>query len=317
MVKLCRHWLGEVLIGALNLAIGLVTAFSQFGSILWILCVALLLLLIGSAFCKSYEAYKKEETDAEINRLECKLSKMETYHAFCKKARSSTFVVNGTASNGIYRVARGIKHYGWNKPLEDICDIYGFQIMAFAVCEEIHSLLRDQYSLKNHWITIYQCFEPEGNRRRQKRYCKMIAYANASKQEPLSYQEEYIIPARKHILHDIELHTKIFAGDDTTPRILMTQAEIRKEFKFHANSSSREWRIHQYIGLPSTVCNRGVMFLLQIDCDVENGLGEIRNEVQQLVDDVLEQYVSLLKLYYEIDRFSEVGTKYVRKLNTQ
>ena len=76
-------------------------------------------------------------------------------------------------------------------------------------------------------------------------------------------------------------------------------------------------RIHQYIGLPSTVCNRGVMFLLQIDCDVENGLGETRNEVQQLVDDVLEQYVSLLKLYYEIDRFSEVGTKYVRKLNTQ
>lgn len=97
----------------------------------------------------------------------------------------------------------------------------------------------------------------------------------------------------------------------------MTQAEIRKEFKFHANSSSREWRIHQYIGLPSTVCNRGVMFLLQIDCDAENGLGETRNEVQQLVDDVLEQYVSLLKLYYEIDRFSEVGTKYVRKLNTQ
>lgn len=43
VVKLCRHWLGEVLIGALNLAIGLVTAFSQFGSILWILCVALLL----------------------------------------------------------------------------------------------------------------------------------------------------------------------------------------------------------------------------------------------------------------------------------
>lgn len=79
MVKLCRHWLGEVLIGALNLAIGRVTVFSQFGSILWILCVALLLLLIDSAVCKSYEAYKKEETDAEINRLECKLSKMETF----------------------------------------------------------------------------------------------------------------------------------------------------------------------------------------------------------------------------------------------
>ena len=119
--------------------------------------------------------------------------------------------------------------------------------MAFAVCEEIYSLLRDQYSLKNHWITIYQCFEPEGNRRRQKRYCKMIAYANASKQEPLSYQEEYIIPARKHILNDIELHTKIFAGDDTTPRILMTQAEIRKEFKHHKIISNISVVHHTFI----------------------------------------------------------------------
>lgn len=317
VVKLCRHWFGEVLMGILNVAIGLLTAFSQFGPILWILCVILLLLLIGSAFCKSYDAQKKETNLIAISTLEEELSKLEAHHAFCKKAKDSTLVVNGTASNDIYRVAREIKHEGWKKPLEDIRDVYGFQIMAFAVCKEIYNLLRDQYNLKNHWITLYQRFETPNSGKRQKHHCKMIAYANASKQEPLSYQEEYAIPAPNKKHTDIELHTKIFAGDDVSPEILMTQSEVQKEFKIHANSRSREMKIHQYIGLPSTVCNRKIMFLLQIDCDVENGFGKTRDEVTQLIEDVLIQYISLLKLYYEIDRFSEVGTNHVRKLNEQ
>ena len=74
-------------------------------------------------------------------------------------------------------------------------------------------------------------------------------------------------------------------------------------------------RIQQYIGLPSNVCNRGIMFLLQVDCDVEGGFGKTRAEVERLVDDVLSQYVTALKLYYEMDRFSEVGTKHVSELN--
>lgn len=320
LVKLCRHWFGEVLIGILDLAIALLTAFSQFGILLWILCGLLLIMLIGSAFCKSYDSHKKDESLAKITALEGKLSMLETHHAFCKKAKDSTLVVNGTASNNIYRVAREIKHEGWEKPLEDIRDVYGFQIMAFAVCKEIYNLLRDRYNLRNHWITLYQSFEtqPAGKKQKQpKRHCKMIAYANSSKQEPLSYQEAYPIPASNKIPDDIELHTKIFAGDDVSPKILMTQAEVQREFKIHANSRSRELKIHQYIGLPSTVCNRKIMFLLQIDCDVENGLGRTREEVELLIDDVLVQYISLLKLYYEIDRFSEVGTNHVCKLNEQ
>ena len=310
MLKLCRHWFCEVLVTIIEIAIGIMTAFSYFGVLLWVVCALLVILLIGSGLCKAYDLSVKADREDEVAIL-------REENKLLLKAKNSANVLNGAAAKNIYRMARTIKHKGWVSPLNEMRNVYGFQVMAFAVCEEIYNLLQAKFGLNGHWVTVYQRFEDSSGKRKKKDHCKMIAYANATKQEPMTYQEEYEIPKCSANTQNIELHTRIFASSDVSPRILMTKEDVMKEFVIHEKSRNREEKIQQYIALPAKVCNREIMFIIQIDCDVENGMGKTFEEVQTLVNNVLLQYAILLSLHYEIDRFDEVSTKSVEKLKAK
>lgn len=144
----------------------------------------------------------------------------------------------------------------------------------------------------------------------------MIAYHNFESKEPLSYQTMYSIPSSTTAFsgNQIEYHTRIFSENSLEPRILMTKEEVEANFKHHKDCSFREGKISQYIGIPSNVCNRGVMFLVQIDCEEKNGLGSSKEEILSFIDDVLSQYISLLCLYYEIDRLNEVVSLHIDEM---
>ena len=145
----------------------------------------------------------------------------------------------------------------------------------------------------------------------------MIAYANDGNVEPLSYRTLYLIPDVKELPKEkngIEYHTRIFAEYDLAPRILMTKEEIEENFKMHVEGISREMGLSQYIGIPSNVRGRQIVFLLQIDCSTANGFGDSREEVKSFADLVLAQYVSTLSLYYELDRMNEVTANYINDL---
>lgn len=312
MLKLCRHWFCEVLVTVLEIAIGIMTAYTYFGVLLWVVCALLVLLMIGSGLCKAYDLCVKANREDEVATLreENKLLLM---------AKNSATDLNGKAAKYIYRMERKIKHEGWVSSLSEMRNVYGFQRMAFEACDEIYNLLQAKFGLNGHWVTIYQRFEDSSGKGKKKKkdYCKMIAYANATKQEPMTYQDEYEIPKRSANTQSIELHTKIFASSDVSPRILMTKDDVMKEFVIHEKSRNREEKIQQYIALPVKVCNREITFIIQIDCDVENGMGKNFEEVQALVNDVLLQYAILLSLHYEIDRFDEVSTKSVEKMKVK
>ena len=271
-------------------------------------CICYVLLVIGVALGNNYDKHERENSEQQRIEAQRKLQ-------LVKASVDSIRVLNGVSGNGLYRIARQIKHDGWPSELKDLREVFGFQRVAFGVCEEIYNLLKNTYGLSKHYVTVYQ--RPEKHAlakgRKTKSICKMIAYGNSNHKEPLSYKTQYEIPDASNLPSEkngIEFHTRLFAEGDTSPRILKTNREILENFKFHDTGYVREKKISQYIGIPSNVCNRGIMFLLQVDCEEEFGFGKTEEELHQFAETVLSQYVSLLALAYEIDRMNEVSTYY-------
>lgn len=95
MLKLCRHWFCEVLVTVLEIAIGIMTAYTYFGVLLWVVCALLVLLMIGSGLCKAYDLCVKANREDEVATLreENKLLLM---------AKNSATDLNGKAAKYIY-----------------------------------------------------------------------------------------------------------------------------------------------------------------------------------------------------------------------
>lgn len=313
VVGLLRHWICDVIIAVLGtIVIAVLVSKNSYGLAFWIIVVVYISLLLGSTYCKRYENKKKMEIVKSIDDKERELKRVQANYDQMNDTKLRIASINGIAAKGVYRVARDIKQDGWRYSIKEIRDIIGFQAVAFTVCREVYEFFHVNYGLDGHWVTLFQRFD-EKKRGRVKSICKMIAYHNQADHEPLSYQNTYTIP-RNDNAENVEFHTRIFAGTDLTPRILMTQEDVRREFKIHPQSSARENRIHQYIGIPGTVCTDGITFLLQVDCNIVNGFGRDLKDVQELATKILSQYITVLTLYYELDRFNEIGTRYVQGL---
>lgn len=297
--KFLGHWICDFAITGVGIVIALLTAKAYFGIWLWLAVIVNLLLVAGVSICKQYERQEKESKTTENHMLITQQERMNDL-------KKDFLKLNGKAANDIYRVARMVKRDGWPASKNELEGRFCFQTMAFEVCEDIYEILRTRYGLQNHCVTIFQRFNPPENHPKQKPYCKMVAYFNHNRKEPMSYQIQYKIPKQLDPTKKIEYHTRIFAEDDVRPRILMTQGEVAANFVFHPKCKTRELLIHQYIGIPVSVCNRSIMFLVQIDCDVEYGFGQTVDDVQAMITLILEQYVSLLTLYYEVDRLNSV-----------
>lgn len=298
-ITLLRHWSCDVIVSLIGtIIIALMIAKSYFGFWLVFCCIFYALLLIGSTVARYYDAEQQRVRTQELTALK------EQKRLLCA-VKDSVILLNSTTSKGLFRTARLVRE--GNPQLEQIREVFGFQKMAFAICQEVYDRLKETLELHNHWVTVYQRFDSTKKGRKQTTNCKMIAYANATRQEPLSYQVSYIVPKDPKELNSTEYHTQFFASNDVRPRILLNSEAIKKHFKLHEKSKPREERIQQYIGLTSPVCEQGIVFILQVDCDVENGFGKDESEIRELIDNVLMQYVHLLGLYYEMDRLNELS----------
>lgn len=298
---LLRHWMCHVIISVIGtVIIALLIGLQTINALFWSACGIYLLLLIGTAICKNYDdsnvtavwhKYLQEQESTRNKQIQ--IEKLDN------EVKSLT-TITSISSKKIYRVAREIKHTGWEKTIKDYRNFYGFQEISFAVCREVFALIESHFGISNHWVTIYQRFE----RKNGGEYCKMIGYYNLNYQEPSSYQNEY--PLKQKRKKKPEYHTYLMQKSESTIAVLPNKQKIEEKFIFHQESNDREQRLQQYIGLAETVCNRGVFFVLQIDTETENGFGNTEEEIREFAEKYLKPYGILLAMHYETDRLFEV-----------
>lgn len=294
-----RHWLSQVIISIIGtIIIALFIGLQRFNLWFYVSCAIYLALLIGTAICKGYDKSTLVEAQNTTRKYSEELSISEKEVAMLNETLMSMTTIMSVESKHIYRVARGIKHKGWSKKLEDYREQYSFQLEAIAICEEVYKIINKQFGITDHWVTIYQRFEDKGGD-----YCKMIGYYNAGYQEPSSYPNEYKLKIGKK---KVELHTRLLAKSESSIEILVTPEEIKKEFKYHKESESREQKLKQYIGIAETVCHRSATILLQIDTNKENGFGESKDKIIEFVRTYIKPFVVLLVLHYENNRLFEM-----------
>lgn len=312
------HWGSQFAVSIIGtIVIGVLSGGA--GNTGWLIgaCVAFAIFELGTLLSQQYKEQRKKQREDELNERLAEKEKLNQCNKLLMAVMSSTRALDTSASAGIYRNARKIKYHGWVSSLEDMREAFGFQDMAMQVCQEVYRVLHEQLGLNDHSVTVFQRFEKTSNNS----ICKMIAYSVQNGHEPSSYSQEYSIPKKfsdQSGTRKVPFHTRIFVENNTEIRAIVNNAEIIHNFKFHKDCEVRERAIEQYIGIPMNVCNRGVIFILQIDSNVRNTFGTTEEEVRTFAKQYLYQYASHLALYYEMDRMMEVANTHESKgKNTQ
>lgn len=312
------HWGSQAAISIIGtIVIAILAGQSPWNKWFYISCIAYIILILGTLICQRYQEWRKEQRTNELLGKLLEKGEIEQRNRMLVSVLNSVRTLEVTASAGIYRNARKIKHKGWVSALDDMREAFGFQTMAMSVCQEVYRFLSEQYGLSGHTVTVFQRFEQSEDNS----ICKMIAYSAQSGQEPLSYSQKYTIPKTigdRISSKKFPFHTRIFAENNTRIRVLIDNSEVLKNFKFHKNCEARERAIEQYIGIPMKVCNRGVTFILQVDCNQKNAFGATEEEVVAFANAYLYQFASQLALYYEMDRMVEVANNHeLKSCNTE
>lgn len=312
IMHISQHWICSSLSAVIGtIVIAVMIAKNYYGKWFWLACILYLFLLISSAFCQHYDASLKQQMakDNEKNNT--------LYGVALKKNEAlistsdSLKALMGSSGAGAYRVARAIKHDGMTESLKATREMFGFQDVCFQACKEIYNICKATYPDNDFYITIFQRVERVG---RKKNSCKMIAYYNKDHTEPSTYHVSYSIPPTVSDETKIEYHTRLFAsGENQQPYYLENKAAIDRHFKFHKTNRKREERIKSYLGIPSTVCHRGITFLLQIDSETENAFGKDLSEAKWFIENILKQYVLMLSMMYEFDRLNEMADNRIRE----
>lgn len=305
LIRTLRHWFSQAILSLLGtIIIAVLIGESRYDWLFWAVCILYFLLLVGIAFCKEYDlsiqkdlANENASLKEEKKRIEEKLNK----HMALSQSLS---VMHAAAGKDIYRIARQVKYQGWIGKIDAIREVFGFQKMCMQTCREVYRFCKQQHPEYEYYVTLFQRIEVGG---KNKDKCRMIAFANKDGIEPLSYRDEYQITKGKLKMEmKVPLHTQIFAEDELKNYVISDPEEIKKKFVIHEKNKTREDQIKGYIGIPAKVCNRGVTFLLQIDCNCERGFGEDRGKAEELAEMYFKPYVSYLSMIYEFDRMNEM-----------
>ena len=307
------HWCSQFVVSVIGtVMIGVLSGDAGEKGMLLTACIVYVILELGILVSQQYKEWKRKQEEEELHKRIAAKEKLNQSNELMMAIMSSIRALETASSAGIYRNARKIKHHGWISSLEDMREAFGFQDMAMQVCQEIYRVLHEQLGLNDHSVTVFQRFE----RTPKNSVCKMVAYSVQNGYEPPSYSQEYSIP--KDLRENgrprkIEFHTRIFVENSPEPRVLINKEEVAANFKYHKNCEVRERAIEQYIAIPVKVCNRGVVFILQIDSNVQNAFGTNKEEVITFTKQYIHQYASLLALYYEMDRMIEVASIHENK----
>lgn len=316
IIRILRHWFSQAILSLLGtIVIAVLIGQGRYDGVFWTSCVLYCLLLVGIAFCKEYDSSIQKDLAAENSSLKDEKKRVEEKLNKHTALVQSLTVMHAAAGKDIYRIARQVKHQGWIVKIDSIREVFGFQKMCMQTCREVYNFCKHQHPEKEYYVTLFQRIETDG---KNKDRCRMIAFANKDGIEPLSYRDEYPIvkikskPESKET--KVPLHTQIFAEDELKNCIITDPEEIRRRFVIHGKNKTREDQIKAYIGIPAKVCNRGVTFLLQIDCNCEKGFGENKSDAEELAETIFKPYVSYLSMIYEFDRMNEITDNHLRRI---
>ena len=313
LIRTLRHWLSQAILTLLGtIVIAVLIGQSRYDGLFWTACVLYVLLLIGIAFCKEYDMSIQKDLASENTVLKDEKAIVEDELSRYMGLAQSLTVMHAAAGKDIYRIARQVKYQGWIIKMSSIREVFGFQKMCMQACREVYNFCKQQHPEYEYYVTIFQRIEADG---KIKDRCRMIAFANKDGIEPLSYRDEYpITKVKTKAEAKIPLHTQIFAEDELKNCVITDPEEIKKRFVIHEKNKTREDQIKAYIGIPAKVCNRGVTFLLQVDCNCERGFGKGQSKAEKLAESIIKPYVSYLSMIYEFDRMNEMTDNHLRRI---
>ncbi len=313
MYHIFSHWLSQIVVAFVGtIAVGVLAGNSEKSSLLIAACIIYGVFEIGVIISQQYKEKRKNEDNNELAERLAEKERFEQQAKMLIALIDSTRTLDMSASSGIYRIARKIKHHGWISSLDDMREAFGFQGMSMQICQEIHQFLHERLGLTEHYATVFQRFDETPT----KSTCKIIAYNLQNGHEPPSYAHRYSIPksiSSQDATRKIPYHTRLFTSSDTGIHVLSNKEEVANNFVWHKGSESREQAIEQYIGISMNVCNRGVVFILQIDCSKKDAFGSTAEDVRTFAKQYLYQYAVQLALYYEIDRLIETSNTHELK----
>lgn len=212
-------------------------------------------------------------------------------------------LVSSWMANKLYDLSKQTKEHILQfrrLPIDFFKEIIDFQKIAMFVCKDIYDMINEKLCCKDCEVTVFQQFEEDN-----KRYVKMVAYANRLMNIPASYTTKYNIHNRNKEKTKPYL-VKIFEKGEAKPHILENREMVQKAFKYFEGSQFREETICQYIGLPIRCNSNIIAFILQVDVSEEGILGKDINEINQFAYNVLSPYGQLLNVFYEQENVFEI-----------
>jgi len=310
-IRMLRHYLSQVILSFLGtVIIAVLIALQRYDFLFWITIILYCFLLYGISACKEYDKSLQEDTKNELSRTIKKNKDLLDIVQEERNLVNSLEVLQTSAGKNIYRVARQVKHQGWKIEIPQIREVFGFQRMCMETCKELYNLCKSKNLDADYYITVYQRIE---GTEKSHDNCRMIAFANKDGSEPLSYHRQY--PLKNDEGNTKEpLHSRIFLEKEVKNWVLFGKKEIDDNFVWHPENQSREKEIKAYIGIPVSVCNRKISFLLQLDSDNEKGFGNDKNESQNFANQIARPYALYLSMIYEFDRMNEVTDAYITKV---
>ena len=224
------------------------------------------------------------------------LSKLNDVQWF-QSALNSHAYVNATIAKSICLFTNRFaqqRDIGYKIPIEATKDLVGFQTFAFCVCEDIYKIVKDLFGCNKPQVTVFRRFDEGGEK-----YIQMIAYGTYNNLPPSSHSEKYNLSNEDKLnRYDIQ----IFNGKEAKIHVLPDKVTVQKNFYISDYSKEREEAICQYIGVPIKNNNGDIIFLLQIDVDVER---KSKKELKELGENVFFPFALLLYNTYEHERMLE------------
>ena len=185
---------------------------------------------------------------------------------------------------------------------------FDLQNAAIFVCKKLFSHISAACGNNNVYVTVYmqikKCKFKHGYIY-EKNINKMIACSGIHGSS--SWGEEYEIPQyfNKSLKKEVPYHSYIFASGDNAIRVLSNKQEVEEYFVPHKKSKSREQGIQQYIGIPISVPDFGILLLLQIDTDIPKLFGKDRQEMKEFAASAIFPFSQFVYMAYEQSNMTE------------
>ena len=217
-----------------------------------------------------------------------------------QNALNSHGTVNAFIANTAYSLSNRLIESKRDKSIISLKiarDIIGFQRIAFNVCDDIHSIISNQFGCTKCQVTVLQLFSGQNYE-----FTQMIAYKTYQSRIPSSYKEKYILHSQNN---NKPYHVKIFESNSSDIKTLVNKAEVKANFVIDSRSKKRQEEICQYVGVPTIDSEGRMVFLLQVDVSEDYILGKDTNALTELGYNVFLPYAQLLYATYEQERVLE------------